>query len=175
VQSREIVVINGSGGVGKDTFVDQCKKYCYVKNISSVDEIKEVARILGWDGVTKDEKTRKFLSDLKLLATEYSNSPFEYMKSEIDKFMNDDCFNFNYGQIKGIIVCHVREPEEIQKMKDYFKCSTLLITNNRIEQVKSNMADAGVYNFTYDYTVDNNGTINDLQAKALFFLDKIFK
>ena len=65
---KEIIIINGSGGVGKDTFIAMCDKYTYTKNYSSVDEIKCVARQLGWNG-GKTEKDRKFLSDLKLLTS----------------------------------------------------------------------------------------------------------
>ena len=66
---KEIVVINGSGGVGKDTFVQFCNEYTPIMNISSVDKVKEAAKVLaGWNG-EKDEKSRKFLSDLKELNT----------------------------------------------------------------------------------------------------------
>ena len=62
---KEIVVINGSVGVGKDTFVQFCAEYAPIMNISSVDKVKEAAKVLaGWNG-EKDEKSRKFLSDLK--------------------------------------------------------------------------------------------------------------
>ena len=48
---KRIVIINGSGGVGKDTFVELCGKFVEVKNISSVDKVKEAARILvNWNG-----------------------------------------------------------------------------------------------------------------------------
>ena len=54
--SKEIVIINGSGGVGKDAFVEFCNEFTCVKNISSVDKVKEAAKVLvNWDG-TKDDK-----------------------------------------------------------------------------------------------------------------------
>ena len=47
---KEIVVINGSGGVGKDTFVQFCGEYTPIMNISSVDKVKEAAKVLaGWN------------------------------------------------------------------------------------------------------------------------------
>jgi len=52
---KQIVVINGTGGSGKDTFVEFCSKYGKVMNFSSVDKVKEVARVIGWDG----KKNRK--------------------------------------------------------------------------------------------------------------------
>ena len=52
---KQIIIINGSGGVGKDTFVEFCKKYARVLNISSVDKVKEAANILtGWNGENQE-------------------------------------------------------------------------------------------------------------------------
>ena len=64
---KHIFIINGSGGVGKDTFVglvstqlnDMLKKFHTVINFSSVDKVKEIAKEIGWDG-KKTEKNRKF-------------------------------------------------------------------------------------------------------------------
>ena len=63
---KQVFVINGSGGVGKDTFVrlvsvelnNILKRFHTVDNFSSVDKIKEIAREIGWDG-QKTEKDRK--------------------------------------------------------------------------------------------------------------------
>ena len=61
---KQVFIINGSGGVGKDTFVELVSENFLlpVMNFSSVDKVKEVARIIGWTG-GKSEKDRKFLSD----------------------------------------------------------------------------------------------------------------
>ena len=48
--NKYIFVINGSGGVGKDTFVNMVAKYAQTINFSSVDKVKEVAKLLGWKG-----------------------------------------------------------------------------------------------------------------------------
>ena len=61
---KNIIVINGTGGSGKDTFVEYVSKYAKVYNFSSVDKVKEIAKLIGWTG-TKTDKDRKFLSDLK--------------------------------------------------------------------------------------------------------------
>ena len=62
----EIIIINGTGGVGKDTFVELCKEYAlklpYMVNIynySTITPIKQIAYGIGWAG-TKTEKDRKF-------------------------------------------------------------------------------------------------------------------
>ena len=62
--------------------------------------------------------------------------PFKMMQEKIDKFKKD-------MHLK-ILFLHIREPEEIKKAVDAFEAKTLLITNNREEQVVTNRADAGV-------------------------------
>ena len=69
---KKVFIINGAAGVGKDTFVEIAKYKIFIKtglptyNISSVDNVKTAAKILGWDG-EKDARGRKFLSDLKII------------------------------------------------------------------------------------------------------------
>ena len=60
---KKVIIINGTGGSGKDTFVEFCSEFKNVMNISSVDKVKEAASILvGWNG-EKDEKSMKLLVD----------------------------------------------------------------------------------------------------------------
>jgi hypothetical protein len=47
---KTVIVINGSGGVGKDTLCDIAATHYSVWNISSIDPIKELAAITGWNG-----------------------------------------------------------------------------------------------------------------------------
>ena len=46
--NKKIIVINGTGGSGKDTFVEYVSKYAKVYNFSSVDKVKEIAKLIGW-------------------------------------------------------------------------------------------------------------------------------
>ena len=83
---KEVIIINGTGGSGKDTFVKFCSKFAKVTNISSVDKVKEAANILvGWNG-EKDEKSRKLLVDLKKLSIDYNDAPTNYIKDEYEQF-----------------------------------------------------------------------------------------
>lgn len=38
---------------------------------------------------------------------------------------------------------------------------------------QSNHADAEVFNYEYDYTIDNNGTIEEFEQKAIDFLKEL--
>ena len=56
---KKIFIINGSGGVGKDTFVELVSQFFPIVNFSSVHKVKEIAIKIGWDGKSKTEKDRK--------------------------------------------------------------------------------------------------------------------
>lgn len=163
---KEIIVINGSGGVGKDTFVEFCEKYCKVKNISSVDKVKEAARVLtGWDG-TKDEKSRKLLVDLKQLGIEYNDAPFKYIVESSKEFESSD---------EDLMFVHIREIPEIEKVRSATKAKTMLVTNKNIPLITSNESDKNVMNYKYDYYIRNDGTLEELETTARNFVDKLRK
>lgn len=150
------------GGVGKDTFVYFCKMFTGVRNISSVDKVKEAAKALvGWNG-EKDEKARKFLSDLKQLSIDYNNYPLTYIKEQT--------LDFQKSENESILFVHIRECSEIEKAKNAIGAKTLLITNNRVQKIETNKSDADVENFKYDYYIENNGTLEELKNKAKLFI-----
>ncbi len=159
---KQIIVINGSGGVGKDTFVEFCQKYCKIKNISSVDKVKEAARVLtGWDG-SKDEKSRKLLVDLKQLGIQYNDAPFKYIVESAEKFKNTE---------EEIMFVHIREIEEIEKVKKATNAKTLLVTNKNVPIITSNESDKNVMNYQYDFYIKNDGTLEDLDMVANKFIN----
>lgn len=162
--NKQIFIINGSGFSGKDTFVSLVSSFSSkeVMNVSSVDKVKQIAKMIGWDG-GKTEKDRKFLSDLKVLCTEYNDMPFESMKEKAVEFFNNDAV---------MLFFHIREPHEIERAKKEFNAKTILIKRDSIEQITSNMADANVLNYDYDIVVYNDGDIIDYEAKAgHFYID----
>lgn len=170
--NKHVFIINGSGGSGKDTFVklvraelnDIYKRFDTVDNYSSIDKIKEVARGFGYsDG--KTEKDRKFLSDLKHLVGDYSDMPFICMKERVRQFNKND---------KNIILfLHIREPKEIERAVKEFSAKTILIRNDTVNHIMSNISDKNVYNCNYDYIIYNNGTIENLNDKAKEFIKNL--
>jgi hypothetical protein len=160
---KQVFIINGSGGVGKDTFVSLVTKHMFlpVMNFSSVDKVKAIARIIGWTG-GKTERDRKFLSDLKLLCTDYNNMPFVSMGEKVEEF--------NYSDA-AMLFLHIREPEEIEKAKIAFNAKTVLIKRDAVKQITSNMADGNVFNYQYDIVVDNDGDVESFERKAAAFVN----
>ena len=64
------------------------------------------------------------------------------------------------------------EPTEIQKLKEGLNATTLLIRRPGDDETEtSNHADAGVFNYEYDLTIENNSDIIDLEKKAKEFIE----
>ena len=159
---KHIFVTNGMARSGKDTFAALMNEFIPTKKYSSIDYIKEIAKLCGWDG-QKDEKSRKFLSDLKVLTSQYNDLPFKKIQEEIEKFNNDD--------VHKILLVDIREPEEIKKLcNTYGSVKTILIRRNSVKNITSNMADAGVFDYDYDFIIENNGTIDELKNSVKNFV-----
>lgn len=166
-------MINGVASSGKDLFVELfTKNYKYrTVNISTIDKVKEIAKNnFGWNG-KKNDKSRKFLSELKRLWIEYNNGPFLDVVNTIKEFE----YNFKIKGEEDIFFVHVREPEEIQKFVDNYKdkCTTLIV--KRDIDIPNNDSDMNVEKFNYDYIIENNGTIKELELKVVDFIEKVSK
>ena len=163
------IVINGAGGVGKDTLCELAAKHFKVKNISSITPIKEIAALCGWDG-TKDNKARKFLSDLKNLCVEYNNYPTVWAKARYDEFLSSD---------DDIMFVHIREPEEIAKFVAATdgKAKTLLVRGGkRMSNEKyGNISDDGVENYPYDYYFLNETSLEEAERDFVALLKTVLK
>ena len=163
--NKRIFITNGTGGCGKDTFAQFLEEFCPgVFKYSSINRVKHIAYECGWHG-TKSEKDRKFLSDLKLLLTDYSDLPFEDVMRRVEEFKYDDRYN--------IMLIDIREPDEIERAKIAFDAETVLIASNRVPVIESNMADANVYNYEYDYILENNGTLEEFKETTRIFANYI--
>lgn len=159
---KYIFVTNGMARSGKDTFATLMNEFVPTKKYSSIDYIKEIAKLCGWNG-QKDEKSRKFLSDLKVLTTEYNNLPFHKIQEQIINFYSDNNYN--------ILLIDIREPKEIKRLCDtYGSVKTILIRRNSVKNITSNMADAGVFDYDYDFVIENNGTIDELKNTIRNFI-----
>ena len=161
------IVINGKGGVGKDTLCELAAKSFAVKNISSITPIKDIARLCGWDG-SKDDRSRKFLAELKQLCVDYNNYPTLWAKGEYDSFLLSD---------DEIMFVHIREPEEIAKFVAATKgeAKTLLVrADERLKRgAYGNAADDNVENYRYDYYFTNDKTVEESEREFVALLSEI--
>ena len=161
------IVINGAGGVGKDTLCDIASKHYKVKNISSVTPIKEIAAMCGWDG-RKDAKSRKFLSDLKKLSAEYNDFPTIWALEEYHAFLESDL---------EILFVHIREGEEIHKFVDGTDghARTLLIRGGTRTQTAryGNHSDDDVEDYPYDYYYTNDLSLSETDCAFCRLLERM--
>ena len=149
---KQIFITNGMARSGKDTFAEYLNDFVPTLKYSSIDKVKDIAKQCGWDG-TKDEKSRKFLSDLKILTSKFNNMPFRAIKTTVDQFKED--------KEKRILLIDIREPKEIEKVKKAFGAKTILIKRNDVKSITSNMADAGVFDCSLD--IELNNLIKDIK------------
>ena len=169
----KIIIINGTPTSGKDSFVEFAKEGDYkVYNFSTIDYIKEKALELGWDG-QKDERGRRFLSDLKDALSRYGDIPFKKVANEI-KFILFEYDQFEQPTDNLVFFVHSREPEDIMKWKELTNAKTLFLRRPAAEDVEhNNHADRNVFDFDYDYVYSNEGSLKDLREGAINFINWI--
>ena len=171
-----VVIVNGKPGSGKTTFENMCTEIvgdAYCNKRSTVDKVKEIAKMGGWNGI-KDAAARKLLSDLKDIFTEYNNMPM----NDILKYLSGweaDLAYYNVGDHPHILFVDDREPEHIEKLKNKLNATTLLIRRPGDEEVEtSNHADEKVFEYEYDWTINNDGDLDLLRVKAQIFVNSLF-
>lgn len=158
-----VFIVNGKPRAGKDTFAMILNRYMNVYKYSAVTKVKEIATLCGWDG-QKEERDRKFLHELKMLTSEYSDMAYQDVVNEIKKYRN--------GEIEAdVFIVDVREPEEIERLAKEVGAITVFIENNNVPAITSNAADANVENYEYDFVVPNNGTMNDFEEEIKLFME----
>ena len=157
---KKIYILNGVGTSGKGEFASRFANYVPTIKYSIIDMIKEVAESLGWKG-DKTEKDRKFLSDLMDLATEYNDSPYKDVESLVEAFKNE--------LPEEVLIIDMRDPKDIARAVKTFGAETILVRNPNVPKIKSNHADRDVENYKYDYIIENDGTLEQLDRVAKIF------
>ena len=166
-----VFVINGPGGVGKDTLCAMAAKHFKVKNVSSITPIKEIAAMCGWGG-EKTDRARKFLADLKALTVAYNDYPTRWITEEYRRFLLSE---------DEVMFVHIREGEEIRKFVEATEgCAvTLLVRGGRRFHHRGgaygNSADDDVEKYRYDYVFYNDHPLQDTEQIFLSFLSRIMR
>jgi hypothetical protein len=166
--AKKVIIINGPGGVGKDFFVSLVKEFYEtpeyrIENVSSIDPVKRALRKhFGWDGETKNDEWRRKMVELHQKYISY-NLPLQYLIRRINQVEH------------GLIFLHIREPEEIQKIKE--RISEAITTHMSRNQVitPDTTADKYTRNYDYDYYIRNNGDEIDLEILVEIFFENDLK
>ena len=164
---KKVIIINGSGGSGKDTFIKIAKELFEIKdfeiaNVSSIDPIKRALRkYYGWDGKNKSDEWRRKMVALK---EKYAKKdlPTHYLIDKINKVNN------------GVVFLHIREPHEIEKITNRIKeAHTLHITRPQVS-VPNTTSDMITTEYKYDTSIVNDGeTEEDLKNQVKDFFEHI--
>lgn len=169
MKKAKIIVINGVSRSGKDTFVKFLKnKTLGILEHSTIDTI--VAALDDFNMIDISRKTtkeREFIATVKQAWIKYNNGPFEEVKHIVRRMAHA------YKYL--ILVIHVREPEEIKKLRDYFKEDFTSVLVIRDDAKPQHTTDNFVNMMDYDYMVYNNGTLEDLEKETVKFLEFLNK
>ena len=166
-----VIIINGKGGIGKDSLIDEYLKIHKGESISSIDAVKEAAKVLGWDG-RKSNVNRKFLSDLKALSIKYNDYPLKDIMYKFYRFIRD---------VKGdVLFIHIREPEEIEKCKknieytEMASVKTMLVITDGEQHTYGNKSDDNVQDYSYDIKFMNHSKSEyERNSSKIAFVDLI--
>lgn len=172
-RKKVVLIINGSGGCGKDTMAEIMSKYVEVKKISSIDFVKKLLEPYTVDYIRnngKDEKYRQLLSAVKKAFIEFNDLPKTIMNNEIIEFL--------VSSEEQILLIDIREPEEIEKMivsiPQDFNVKTILVVNDNVTTITSNKSDESVFDYApYDYIIDNSQTLEVLEESVVSLLNAL--
>lgn len=192
-------IINGVGGSGKDTFIKYVmdalngrintstddksgqvdSEPISVINFSSIDLEKEILSVASayYDQIRdsaeqKDDRYRSALSALKGYLNDAYNISEIVLQRKLDNHIKllDEFSNV-------MMFIHCREPIEIDRTKTTLRNNgfaavhTILVKGSVPIDAYTNSSDRSVMDYVYDYTIDNNGTLDDLKEKAVKFVD----
>lgn len=186
-----ICVINGKGGIGKDTLIDKLAlsgEYS-VFNASSIDPTKDICKRFNKTG-EKTNAYRELLSSVK-------KSVDKYYKAENGiSFSNEYLLNasrFALTQMdlhdkNGVLFIHIREPENIASFvrlaKEMLeaqhdtetKVTTLLVKSDRAQETYGNESDDEVENYNYDFVYNSReGIDKDFECFMPYFKNMVFE
>ena len=163
--NKYLIIINGKGGVGKDTLCNFAAEKFKVRNVSSITPIKKIASENGWNG-EKTPKARTFLALLKDAFIMYNDLPTAYLLEQYKEFLKSD---------EEIMFAHIREGKEIDKFKSQIsgKCFTLLVKRNVTNW--GNDSDDKAECYPYDFIYYNSFCLGDAKKDFIQFLTNAIK
>ena len=165
---KKIFITNGSATNGKDTFAKMMGDYISIYKYSSIDLVKDMLEFAGIPKEPKTEEYRLLCSDLKDRLTKYDDIPFKDITSIVTDFKNNKIET-------EVLLIDIREPEEIARAVETFGAETILVRKPDAKKIESNHADRDVENYKYDYIIENDGTLEQLERVAkLFICDVIY-
>lgn len=160
---KKVYITNGSATNGKDTFAKMIGDYISTYKYSSIDLVKDMLEFAGVPKEPKTEEKRLLYSDTKDRLTKYDDIPFKDITSIVTDFKNNKIET-------EVLLIDIREPEEIARAVETFGAETILVRNPNAIKIESNHADRDVENYEYDYIIENDGALEQLERVAKLFV-----
>lgn len=174
----QLYLVNGYAGAGKDTFVNFCLEELgpFGYEFSTVDPIKRMAIEYGWNG-EKDEISRDSLAAIKKIIDTWLDGSEASIAKEICYLQSEQDY---YGLRPGSLVLFVylREINNIKKIVKNLNAKTIFVSRDQKSCEKAaftNEADKNVENYSYDFYIENNGTLEELKQLAQTFVKDFIK
>lgn len=142
-------VINGKSHSGKDTFIECVSRFAPVNNISTIDPVKAMGKIV------KLEENRDFLKQLKQLVYKYTN----YIDKYVGNLIKPGHLNF----------IHVREEKYFNKSPYTWMIKVLVDRPDNNNREFTNLADFEFHYDRYRHIIKND-SLETLPYKALQFV-----
>lgn len=180
-QNGVIILINGCGGSGKDTFEDMVKGFLYgvvplkIHHISTIDPLrniaKEIVKINDPKSVLDKDSYRDCLADLKATWDKNYDGSFIYLTKKLAQIRLE-------RDLKHVVFVHVREKENIERIvrdihMESWSITTLCVYGRTDPSVFSNSSDRDVMSYHYDVYVNNSGNMDDLKNAAEAYADML--
>lgn len=169
----KIFLLSGKAESGKDSFYFLATKYSEepISRVAFADEVKNVARIMGWNG-EKDENGRSGLIMVGDGARTYFDSDI-WIKKAIESLEKlEYIYNTKERDIPPIVcVTDCRYPNEVSKVKEWaekngHQAYSIRIerpnhTSKLTEEQRRNPSENALDDYCgWDYIVDNSGSLS---------------
>jgi len=154
---KVIIAFCGKAGCGKDSSAEYMIKEHGFTRMAFADQIKKVARQLGWDG-KKDDRGRKLL---QVLGTEvgraYDTNMWVKKAMNSDEFVNSDF----------VAVTDCRFPNEVKALEEVGAIMVKITGRGGLEgEAANHPSEIAIDDYDgWHYHIDNSGGFRELYAQ----------
>jgi hypothetical protein len=170
MEKVKVIVVNGLSRSGKDSFIDAIRK-----KVPALIEHSTIYTV--WDSllyldminpIKKGPEEREFLAAVKQAWINYNEGPFKEVVHMADELEKEYAFTSNIDRV--LLAVHVREPEEMKKLKRHFEDRMFTVKVTRPE-ITAQPGDENVNNWNYDFEVYNEGDLEYLDTLVDAFIN----
>lgn len=174
-RQHSVIVVNGRPRAGKDTCVEIMTSLLSqdgysTSSFSSIDPVRDMLNGAGINLSKKTNDDRDLMASVGQALEKHSEWRTNQCAERARWFAQLN------GDVQTVMFVHMRERELIERLKtklpghSFYK---VLVENPRVPMVTSNSSDADVYGVTYDYTIVNDGSLDQLTYSCAAALTKL--